>query len=187
MQVRFPGYIRKVFANATYQYVRKGEPLFTVYSPDLVATQQEYLLAQQNQKTLQLSTVDGVAAGASMLSNAAEQRLAPLLYVAARTDAGMDAVVRWTYGQGARELDATVSELTGSARDESELGDAHAAYDALRAFETSFYRRHLLPVGKIFSGPAIVLQKDSTTVIPPGCSAINDPAGNLILTIAMND
>jgi len=76
VQVRFPGYIRKVFANATYQYVRKGEPLFTVYSPDLVATQQEYLLAQQNQKTLQSSTVDGVAAGANMLSSAAEQRLA---------------------------------------------------------------------------------------------------------------
>jgi N-methylhydantoinase A len=54
----------------------------------------------------------------------------------------------------------------------------------LRSFETSFYRRHLLPVGEAFSGPAIVLQKDSTTVIPPGCSAINDPAGNLILTIA---
>ena len=43
---------------------------------------------------------------------------------------------------------------------------------------------HLLPVGEIFTGPAIVLQKDSTTVVPPGCSAINDPAGNLILTIA---
>jgi N-methylhydantoinase A len=54
----------------------------------------------------------------------------------------------------------------------------------LRTFETSFYRRHLLPVGETFKGPAIVLQKDSTTVIPPGCSAINDPAGNLILTIA---
>ena len=54
----------------------------------------------------------------------------------------------------------------------------------LRSFETSFYRRHLLPVGETFSGPAIVLQKDSTTVIPPGCSAINDPAGNLILTVA---
>ena len=76
VQVRFPGYIRKVFANATYQYVRKGEPLFTVYSPDLVATQQEYLLAQQNQKMLQSSTVDGVAAGANTLSDAAEQRLA---------------------------------------------------------------------------------------------------------------
>ncbi|MBN9615398.1 MAG: efflux transporter periplasmic adaptor subunit [Acidobacteriales bacterium 59-55] len=76
VQVRFPGYIRKVFANATYQYVRKGEPLFTVYSPDLVATQQEYLLARQNQKALQSSTVDGVAAGADTLSAAAEQRLA---------------------------------------------------------------------------------------------------------------
>jgi RND family efflux transporter MFP subunit len=76
VQVRFPGYIGKVFANATYQYVRKGEPLFTVYSPDLVATQQEYLLAQQNQKILQASTVDGVASGASSLSMAAEQRLA---------------------------------------------------------------------------------------------------------------
>ena len=75
VQVRFPGYVRKVFANATYQYVRKGEPLFTVYSPDLVATQQEYLLAQQNQKVLQTSSVDGVAVGAATLSSAAEQRL----------------------------------------------------------------------------------------------------------------
>src|SRR5437899_2984592 len=75
VQVRFPGYIRKVFANATYQYVRKGEPLFTIYSPDLVATQQEYLLARQNQKALNASTVDGVASGAESLSAAAEQRL----------------------------------------------------------------------------------------------------------------
>ena len=75
VQVRFPGYIRKVFANATYQYVRKGEPLFTIYSPDLVATQQEYLLARQNQKALSASTVDGVASGAASLSTAAEQRL----------------------------------------------------------------------------------------------------------------
>src|SRR6202021_964145 len=75
VQVRFSGYIRKVFANATYQYVRKGEPLFTVYTPDLVATQQEYLLAQQNQRVLQSSTGDGVAVGAATLSTAAEQRL----------------------------------------------------------------------------------------------------------------
>jgi RND family efflux transporter MFP subunit len=75
VQVRFPGFIRKVFANATYQYVRKGEPLFTIYSPDLVATQQEYLLARQNQKALSASTVDGVASGAESLSAAAEQRL----------------------------------------------------------------------------------------------------------------
>jgi RND family efflux transporter MFP subunit len=75
VQVRFPGYIRKVFANASYQYVKKGEPLFTIYSPDLVATQQEYILARQNQQAMSGSTVDGVAAGATSLSTAAEQRL----------------------------------------------------------------------------------------------------------------
>ena len=52
----------------------------------------------------------------------------------------------------------------------------------LKSFETTFYRRALLPVGKIFPGPAIVLQMDSTTVIPPRWSAINDAAGNLILS-----
>jgi RND family efflux transporter MFP subunit len=75
VQVRFPGYIRRVFADATYQHVRKGDPLFTIYSPDLVATQQEYLLALQNQKAMSTSSVDGVAAGAASLSTAAEQRL----------------------------------------------------------------------------------------------------------------
>src|SRR5882762_11244110 len=44
VQVRFSGYIQKVFADATYQYVRKGQPLFTVYSPELVATEREYLV-----------------------------------------------------------------------------------------------------------------------------------------------
>jgi Cu(I)/Ag(I) efflux system membrane fusion protein/cobalt-zinc-cadmium efflux system membrane fusion protein len=76
VQVRFPGYIRQVYANAPYQYVRKGQPLFTIYSPELVATQQEYLLARQNQKALSASTVDGVASGAAALTAAAEQRLA---------------------------------------------------------------------------------------------------------------
>jgi len=51
VQTRFPGWIQKVSANAAYQYVRKGQPLFTIYSPELVNTQQEYLLAKQNQKS----------------------------------------------------------------------------------------------------------------------------------------
>jgi type IV secretion system protein VirD4 len=66
---------------------------------------------------------------------AAEQRLAPLLFTAACTGAGMSAVMRWTYGQGSRELYEALSQLTGSARDEAELEGAHAAYDAVRAFE----------------------------------------------------
>jgi N-methylhydantoinase A len=55
--------------------------------------------------------------------------------------------------------------------------------DELKAFETEFYRRHLLPVEQQFLGPAVVLQKDSTTIVPPGWSAINDKAGNLILSV----
>jgi type IV secretion system protein VirD4 len=74
--------------------------------------------------------------GGDFWAVAAEQRLAPLLHVAARTGAGMDAVVRWVYGQGGRELDVAVSQMTGAARDDAELEDAHAAYDSLRAFES---------------------------------------------------
>ncbi len=75
VQIRFPGYIRRVFANATYLPVRKGQPLFTVYSPELVQTQKEYLLAQRNQLQLRGSSVDGVKSGAAAMSSAAEERL----------------------------------------------------------------------------------------------------------------
>ncbi len=66
---------------------------------------------------------------------AAEQRLAPLLYTAARTGAGIDTVVRWAYGQGGRDLHEALARATGEASSELELADANAAYDAVRAFE----------------------------------------------------
>jgi RND family efflux transporter MFP subunit len=75
VQLRFPGWIRKVFVDATYDYVRKGQPLFTIYSPDLVTTEQEYLLARKNQQQLKQSSVDGVATGADALVDAAKERL----------------------------------------------------------------------------------------------------------------
>ncbi len=54
---------------------------------------------------------------------------------------------------------------------------------ALKTFETSVYRRDALPVGTTFDGPAILLQKDSTTVVPPGATAQVDPSGSLIITL----
>src|SRR3981081_2493730 len=75
VQVRFSGYIQKVFADATYQYVRKGQPLFTIYSPDLVATEREYLVAKQNQQQVAQSTVSGVTASAASLLDASAERL----------------------------------------------------------------------------------------------------------------
>lgn len=75
VQTRFSGWIKNVFANATYQYVSKGQRLFTIYSPDLVSTEQEYLLAKQNEKAFS-STMHGTAAQESgWLLQAAEERL----------------------------------------------------------------------------------------------------------------
>lgn len=51
VQTRFPGWIQKVFADATYKYVRKGQPLFTIYSQDLVSSEQEFLLALKNHRS----------------------------------------------------------------------------------------------------------------------------------------
>jgi RND family efflux transporter MFP subunit len=75
VQVRFAGYVQKVFANATYQYVRKGQPLLTIYSPDLVSTEREYLVAKQNQKEVAQSAVPGVASSAASLLDATLERL----------------------------------------------------------------------------------------------------------------
>src|SRR5258706_4263374 len=75
VQVRYSGYIQKVFAYATYQYLRKGQPLFTIYSPDLAATEREYLVAKQNQQRVAGSTARGVAERAASLLSAASERL----------------------------------------------------------------------------------------------------------------
>jgi type IV secretion system protein VirD4 len=73
--------------------------------------------------------------GGDFWAVAAEQRLAPLLFTAAGSGAGMDGVVRWAYGQGTRELHDALARLAESARDPAERDGAHAAYDAVRAFE----------------------------------------------------
>src|SRR5581483_2576306 len=75
VQTRFAGWIQNVFADATYQYVQKGQKLFTIYSPDLVSTEQEYLLAKQNQKTLAPNPHGMAAQEGGWLLDAAEERL----------------------------------------------------------------------------------------------------------------
>jgi membrane fusion protein, copper/silver efflux system len=75
VQTRFSGWITRVYADANYQYVRKGQRLFSIYSPQLVTTEQEYLLARKNSRLLAPSTVPGVASGAASLLAAARERL----------------------------------------------------------------------------------------------------------------
>jgi RND family efflux transporter MFP subunit len=75
VQTRISGHIEKVYANATYQYVRKGQRLFTIHSPELVVAEHEYLLAKQNAKNLSQSTIPGVAEGGKALLDSSRERL----------------------------------------------------------------------------------------------------------------
>jgi N-methylhydantoinase A len=54
---------------------------------------------------------------------------------------------------------------------------------ALEIMATPFYRRRDLPLEQPIVGPAIALQTDSTTVVPPGTTLIAEAGGNLILRI----
>ena len=72
----------------------------------------------------------------------------------------------------AKSVDAArVRQGTGTFRVDGKLAD----------YPTDFYRRDLLPVGERIAGPAIVLQMDSTTVVPPQHNFETDAAGNLII------
>ena len=76
VQTRISGHIEKVFADATYQYVKKGQPLFTLHSPELIVAEREYLLASQNARNLSQSSIPGVASGVSSLVESSRERLA---------------------------------------------------------------------------------------------------------------
>ncbi len=75
VHTKYEAYVEQLFVNFVGQQVRKGEPLAALYSPDLVATQQEYLLALRAQGQLAGSGVDSAAQGGRDLLQAARQRL----------------------------------------------------------------------------------------------------------------
>src|SRR3990167_3186477 len=75
IHVKFDGWIEKLFIDYTGQKVKKGEMLFSVYSPDLVSTQQEYLLALQAKNILGKHAHSAASEGAVGALQAAKQRL----------------------------------------------------------------------------------------------------------------
>ena len=78
VSTKVSGWVQKVFVDSTFQHVTKGEPLFTVYSPDLLAAEQEYLLALKARKTLGQSSLAEVSAGGASLLEAARMKLSLL-------------------------------------------------------------------------------------------------------------
>ncbi|MEX2264161.1 MAG: efflux RND transporter periplasmic adaptor subunit [Bryobacteraceae bacterium] len=75
IHTKFSGYIEEVFVDFIGQSVKRGQPLFTIYSPELVATQEEYLLAMKSRQILGDSPIEAVSAGARNLVGAARRRL----------------------------------------------------------------------------------------------------------------
>jgi len=75
IHTKYDGYVEHLHVDFTGKFVKKGEPLLSIYSPELVATQQEYLLAYRAQKQMQQSGIPSVAQGSLNLLEAARQRL----------------------------------------------------------------------------------------------------------------
>jgi N-methylhydantoinase A len=82
---------------------------------------------------------------------------------------------------------ATIAKPTvsaGKSLAEAKVRTGHCTFRVagqLGDYPTEFYRRDLLPVGQKIAGPAIVLQMDTTTVVPPQHTFEADTAGNLII------
>jgi N-methylhydantoinase A len=76
-------------------------------------------------------------------------------------------------------------EASGSGNPGDALKGARRVYfkEARGYVEARVYDRERLGPGASFTGPAIIEQADTTTVLPPGSSAVVDPYQNLILTV----
>lgn len=72
---KFGGFVERLYADFTGQPVQRGQPLLEIYSPELVAAQEELLVARRLEKTMDESAVPGVPAGSSNLLAAARRRL----------------------------------------------------------------------------------------------------------------
>ncbi len=69
------GWIDELYVDYTGKMVRKGQPLLTIYSPELVAAQEEVLLALKAKKILGSSPITDVAEGGDRLLQGARRRL----------------------------------------------------------------------------------------------------------------
>ncbi len=72
--IKFHGWIETLMVSALGDHVKRGQVLFTIYSPDLVATQEEYLLALRSYQELGKSEFPEVSRGAQELLEAARRR-----------------------------------------------------------------------------------------------------------------
>jgi Cu(I)/Ag(I) efflux system membrane fusion protein len=73
--LKIAGWIQDLYVDYTGKLVKKGQPLFTIYSPDLVTSQAEYLLALRTRISLKDSRVPGALESAESLLRVSRDRL----------------------------------------------------------------------------------------------------------------
>jgi Cu(I)/Ag(I) efflux system membrane fusion protein len=69
------GWIEDLYVDFTGRFVKQGDPLLTIYSPELVSTQEEYLIALRAKKSLTKSPFPEVAGSGESLAESAKRRL----------------------------------------------------------------------------------------------------------------
>jgi Cu(I)/Ag(I) efflux system membrane fusion protein len=75
VHTKISGWIEKLYVSASGQLVRAGQPLLTIYSPELLASQQEYLRAKETAARFSSSSLPEVRRGGEDLLEAARRRL----------------------------------------------------------------------------------------------------------------
>ncbi len=75
VNVKVDGWIEELYVDYTGQFIEPGQPLFTLYSPELLTTQQEYLLALETRDQLRNSKIAEARDHADRLVEATRQRL----------------------------------------------------------------------------------------------------------------
>ncbi|MDR8390471.1 efflux RND transporter periplasmic adaptor subunit [Aliifodinibius sp. S!AR15-10] len=75
ISTKISGWIEQLHVDYTGQMVRQGDPLFSIYSPKLVTTQREYLLALNTLDKISGSDYETVRSGSNSLLKAARKRL----------------------------------------------------------------------------------------------------------------
>jgi len=75
VQTKISGWVEKLYVSSTGQLVRAGQPLLSLYSPELLASQEEFLRAREAAGRFSQSSLPEVRRGGEDLLTAARRRL----------------------------------------------------------------------------------------------------------------
>ena len=73
VNLKVPGFVQRIYVNYVGKKVKRGDPLFSIYSPELLAAQEEYLLALKTDGAL--AQAGGISMGENALAAAARRKL----------------------------------------------------------------------------------------------------------------